>query len=113
MSSATPKPQVIVFDDEASLLAALPLEAREVHFPVVIVGGGACGLSAALHLHDLGIDALVLERDLVPSGSSACPRASFPLRARLHKKPWGSRTAPRPLRVIFKTKPMAWLRPIW
>jgi len=94
MSSATPKPQVIVFDDEASLLAALPLEAREVHFPVVIVGGGACGLSAALHLHDLGIDALVLERDLVPSGSSALSSGFIPAAGTLAQKALGLEDSP-------------------
>jgi fumarate reductase flavoprotein subunit len=34
-----------------------------LHFPVVIIGGGGCGLSAALAVRDGGADVLVLERD--------------------------------------------------
>jgi fumarate reductase flavoprotein subunit len=42
-----------------------------VHVPVAIVGGGACGLMAAIALRDAGIDCVVLERDATPSGSTA------------------------------------------
>jgi len=43
----------------------------EVSFSVVIVGGGACGLVAALSAHDAGADVVVLERDALPAGSTA------------------------------------------
>ncbi len=33
------------------------------HVPIVIVGGGACGLTAALAAHERGAEAIVLERD--------------------------------------------------
>ena len=46
-------------------------EAFETEFPVVIIGGGACGLTAALTARDAGIAALVLERDSPPVGSTA------------------------------------------
>ena len=46
-------------------------EAFETKFPVVIIGGGACGLTAALTARDAGIAALVLERDSPPAGSTA------------------------------------------
>ena len=36
--------------------------------PVLVVGGGACGLIAALAARDAGCDVVVLERDPVPSG---------------------------------------------
>ena len=39
--------------------------------PVLVIGGGACGLTAALAARDAGADALVLERDPSPSGSTA------------------------------------------
>jgi fumarate reductase flavoprotein subunit len=39
--------------------------------PVVIVGAGACGLTAAIRLREAGVDCLLLERDAVPSGSTA------------------------------------------
>ena len=53
----------------------------DVHVPVVIVGGGACGLSAAIHLHDLGVEAWVLERDAQPSGSTALSSGFIPAAA--------------------------------
>ncbi|MGO4394988.1 FAD-dependent oxidoreductase [Variovorax sp. M-6] len=49
-----------------------------VHMPVAIVGGGACGLTAALMLHDAGVDCVVLERDAVPSGSTALSSGFIP-----------------------------------
>nr|WP_053000194.1 FAD-dependent oxidoreductase [Sphingomonas sp. Y57] len=42
-----------------------------VHVPVVIAGGGACGLVAALAARDAGRDVLVLEASPIPRGSSA------------------------------------------
>ena len=38
--------------------------------PVVVVGGGACGLTAALAVADAGTEVIVLERDKQPSGST-------------------------------------------
>ena len=48
------------------------------HIPVAIVGAGACGLVAALHLQDAGIDCVLLERDASPSGSSALSSGFIP-----------------------------------
>jgi fumarate reductase flavoprotein subunit len=48
------------------------------HIPVAIVGAGVCGLVAALHLQDAGIDCLLLERDASPSGSSALSSGFIP-----------------------------------
>ncbi len=48
------------------------------HVPVAIVGAGACGLVAAIALRDAGIDAVVLERDASPSGSSALSSGFIP-----------------------------------
>ena len=45
---------------------------------VAIVGAGACGLTSALLLHDLGIDCVVLERDASPSGSTALSSGFIP-----------------------------------
>jgi fumarate reductase flavoprotein subunit len=39
--------------------------------PVVVIGAGACGLTAALAARDAGADVLVLERDRRPLGSTA------------------------------------------
>ncbi len=46
--------------------------------PVVIIGAGACGLTAALAAKDAGADLLVLERDPVPSGSTALSSGLIP-----------------------------------
>jgi fumarate reductase flavoprotein subunit len=46
--------------------------------PVAIVGAGACGLVAALTLKDAGIDCVVLERDRLPSGSTALSSGFIP-----------------------------------
>lgn len=50
----------------------------ETHASVAIVGAGACGLTAALMLHDAGIECVVLERDAVPSGSTALSSGFIP-----------------------------------
>ncbi len=50
----------------------------EIHLPVVVVGGGACGLTAALTLADAGVGVLVLERDANPTGSTALSAGLVP-----------------------------------
>ncbi len=48
------------------------------HTPVAIIGAGACGLTAALMLHDAGVDCVLLERDAAPSGSTALSSGFIP-----------------------------------
>lgn len=50
----------------------------DVHVPVAIVGGGACGLTAALMLADAGVACVVLERDALSSGSTALSSGFIP-----------------------------------
>ena len=50
----------------------------EGDIPVAIVGAGACGLTAALALQRAGIDAVVLERDAFPAGSTALSSGFIP-----------------------------------
>src|SRR3954447_706955 len=50
----------------------------DVHVSAAIVGGGACGLTAALMLSDAGVDCVVLERDAAPSGSTVLASALIP-----------------------------------
>ncbi len=45
---------------------------------VAIVGAGACGLTAALALSRAGVDCVVLERDAIPSGSTALSSGFVP-----------------------------------
>lgn len=56
-----------------------PAQAQfDIHVPAVVVGGGACGLTAALTLADAGLGVLVLERDANPSGSTALSAGLVP-----------------------------------
>ena len=48
------------------------------HTPVAIVGAGACGLTAALMLHDAGTDCVLLERDARLQGSTALSSGFIP-----------------------------------
>ena len=48
-----------------------PIPAFESTVDVAVVGAGACGLTAALAASDAGCDALVLERDARPWGSTS------------------------------------------
>ncbi len=47
-------------------------------YPVVIIGGGACGLTAALAARDAGVDVLVIERDPTPRGTTAMSTGLVP-----------------------------------
>jgi fumarate reductase flavoprotein subunit len=49
-----------------------------VEVPVVIVGGGAAGMIAALAARDEGVEVVVLERDAVPQGSTALSSGFIP-----------------------------------
>ncbi len=40
------------------------------HVPLTIIGGGACGMSAALAASDAGVECVVIEQDAQPSGST-------------------------------------------
>jgi fumarate reductase flavoprotein subunit len=61
-------------------MAVLPAaEARfEYSVPVVVVGAGACGLTAALAAREAGAEVLVLERDAKPAGSTALSTGLIP-----------------------------------
>ena len=49
-----------------------------VTVPVMVIGAGACGLTAALAARDAGAEALVLERDRMPRGSTALSSGFIP-----------------------------------
>jgi fumarate reductase flavoprotein subunit len=50
----------------------------EYSVPVVVIGAGACGLTAALAAREAGAEVLVLERDPRPSGSTALSTGLIP-----------------------------------
>ena len=45
---------------------------------MLIIGGGACGMVAALTLADAGVEGVVLERDALPAGSTALSSGLIP-----------------------------------
>ena len=61
-------------------MAVLPAQAAKFEYavPVVVIGAGACGLTAALSVHESGTEVLVLERDAKPAGSTALSTALIP-----------------------------------
>jgi len=60
-----------------SILSAPPSEPI-AHYPVIVVGGGGCGLAAALAARDEGVEVLVLERDPSPRGTTAMSTGLIP-----------------------------------
>lgn len=64
----------------SSDIEVMPAEDLEADgdIPVAIVGAGACGLTAALALQRAGIEAVVLERDTFPAGSTALSSGFIP-----------------------------------
>lgn len=52
--------------------------AAVAHYPVVVIGGGAAGLVAALAARDAGAAVLVIERDATPRGTTAMSTGLIP-----------------------------------
>ncbi len=75
----------VVFDDSRRF---------ETRFPVVVVGAGACGLSAALAAHDEGAEVLVLERDASPAGSTALSSGFIPAAGTRYQRAAGVEDSP-------------------
>src|SRR3974390_688011 len=53
-------------------------EKFETRVPLLIIGAGAAGLCAALAAKEAGIGTVVVERDAVPSGSTALSAGLLP-----------------------------------
>jgi fumarate reductase flavoprotein subunit len=54
------------------------VEEWKAQVPLLIIGAGAAGLCAALAAKEAGVDAVVIERDAVPSGSTALSAGLIP-----------------------------------
>ena len=64
------------------------------HYPVIVVGGGGCGLAAALAARDEGADVLVLERDPSPRGTTAMSTGLIPAAGTPDQKAAGIEDSP-------------------
>ena len=61
-----------------SVVVAAAEEKFDTQVPLIIVGAGAAGLCAALAAKEAGIDAVVVERDDLPAGSTALSAGLIP-----------------------------------
>ena len=61
-----------------SVVIGAPTAEFETQLPLLIVGAGAAGLCAALAAKEAGVDAIVIERDAVPAGSTALSAGLIP-----------------------------------
>ncbi|MEM7688775.1 MAG: FAD-dependent oxidoreductase [Pseudomonadota bacterium] len=74
--------------------------------PVVIIGGGGTGLTAALAVRDAGVDALVVERDSQPMGTTAMSTGLIPAAGSAIQRAKGVEDSPEQFTadVVAKTK---------
>ncbi|MDC0074703.1 FAD-binding protein [Alphaproteobacteria bacterium] len=50
----------------------------DIEVPIVIIGGGACGICAAISAKENGVESIIIERDATPSGSTALSTCLIP-----------------------------------
>ena len=55
----------------------VPPEDFTITVPVVVIGGGACGLTAALSARDAGAEVLILEQDSTPMGTTSMSQGTM------------------------------------
>ncbi len=77
---------------------------EDSHVPVLVVGAGACGLTAALMLHDAGIACAVLERDALPRGSTALSSGFIPAASTRAQRALGIVDSPAQLALDIQRK---------
>jgi flavocytochrome c len=72
-----------------------PSDGFEATVPVLIVGGGAAGLCAALAAHEAGAEVAILERDALARGSTALSAGLIPAAATRFQKARGIVDTPK------------------
>lgn len=79
--------------------------AFEFSYPVVVIGAGGCGLTAALAVRDAGLDVLVIERDGKPHGTTSMSTGLIPAAGTPEQKAAGIEDSPELLAsdIIAKT----------
>src|SRR5260221_12293366 len=75
-----------------------------VTVPVLVMGAGACGLTAALAARDAGSEVLVLERDRVSCGSTALSSGFIPAAATRFQRDKGIEDSPALLTAEIMAK---------
>ena len=61
-----------------AVLSASEAPKFQVQVAALIIGGGACGMIAALAAKDAGAEPVIVERDAAPSGSTALSSGMIP-----------------------------------
>ena len=88
------------------MTAVLPAEGQgfELTVPVVIVGAGACGLTAAIAARDAGAEVVVLERDASPSGSTSLSSGFVPAAGTRFQRQQGIEDSPAAFATDIQAK---------
>ncbi|MFW5634073.1 MAG: FAD-dependent oxidoreductase, partial [Erythrobacter sp.] len=76
------------------------------HVPVIVIGGGGTGLTAALAVRDAGAEVLVVERDGQPMGTTAMSTGLIPAAGSRIQREKGIEDSPERFAadIIAKTK---------
>src|SRR5450631_4069090 len=72
--------------------------------PLLIIGAGAAGLCAALAAKESGVDAIVIERDAVPAGSTALSAGLIPAAGTRFQRAKGIMDSPQLLAADIQRK---------
>ena len=83
---------------------APPPTSWDIETQVVVIGGGACGLVAGLRAQAGGAEVIVLERDPVPSGSTALSSGFIPAAGTRFQKALGISDSPVGFAVDIQKK---------
>jgi fumarate reductase flavoprotein subunit len=76
----------------------------DAEVPLLIIGAGAAGICAALAAKEAGIDAIVIERDAVPSGSTGLSAGLIPAAGTRFQRAKGIADSPQLLTDDIKRK---------
>jgi fumarate reductase flavoprotein subunit len=76
----------------------------DIEVQIAVIGGGACGLVAALAAHDAGAEVVVFERDPTPSGSTALSSGMVPACATSMQRTRGVSDSPTAMAADIQRK---------
>jgi fumarate reductase flavoprotein subunit len=79
-------------------------EKFDTQVPLLIIGAGAAGLCAALAAKQAGVDAVLVERDAVPAGSTALSAGLIPAAGTRFQRARGIADSPQLLAADIRRK---------